>query len=204
MTPLEWRILLAGLTQPWPADTLQWRAGPTTASKDKAMALPYVDVRAYMDRLDVCAPGAWSTTLDLLGPTTVRCVVTIHGTARASLGEADPSEPNAVTTAEAQATKRAFAAHGVGRYLYSLPRSWVRYDQARKALAEVPTVPAWALPAPIGHGRAARLAAALNDASRPHGLRDAAAWVPALALVSERDGADLLRYAQTAASEVGT
>jgi hypothetical protein len=53
---------------------------------------------------------------------------------------------------EAQAFKRASSCFGLGRYLYSLPETWVSLDDHGRPI-KLPTLPTWALPkanAPVG------------------------------------------------------
>ncbi len=53
---------------------------------------------------------------------------------------------SAVTTALAQAFKRACAAFGLGRYLYFLPQVWCDYDAEKRRIVNPPRLPLWALP----------------------------------------------------------
>src|SRR5262249_44904460 len=46
------------------------------------------------------------------------------------------------------ALKRAAVKFGIGRYLYKLPLTWTDYDPQAKRLIKIPTLPAWAIPAP--------------------------------------------------------
>jgi hypothetical protein len=50
-----------------------------------------------------------------------------------------------MTSAEAQAFKRASSCFGLGRYLYNLPETWVSLDKQGKP-TKIPVLPNWALP----------------------------------------------------------
>jgi hypothetical protein len=60
-------------------------------------------------------------------------------------GEEWADRENAVTSADAQAFKRACSCFGLGRYLYSFPESWVQLNR-RGEPAALPALPEWALP----------------------------------------------------------
>ncbi|GIV65543.1 MAG: hypothetical protein KatS3mg046_803 [Bellilinea sp.] len=133
------------LYEPFPSKYVEWK--PQQVSKDgtKALAAAYVDARRYQERLDLICPD-WSSKIELLADGRVAKVsLTIAGVTREEVGEAEPSDPNTVTTAVAQAFKRACAAFGLGRYLYFLPLVWVDYDSQRKKLLNTPPLPEWAL-----------------------------------------------------------
>lgn len=138
--------IIEALSEPFYSGYVEWK--PQQVSKDgtKALAAAYVDARRYQERLDQVCPD-WSSKIELLADGRVAKVsLTIAGVTREDVGEADPSDPNTVTTAVAQAFKRACAAFGLGRYLYFLPLAWVGYDSQHKRLLETPSLPDWALP----------------------------------------------------------
>lgn len=137
--------IVEALSEPFPSKYIEWK--PQQVSKDgtKALAAAYVDTRRYQERLDLVCPD-WSSKIEVLADGRVAKVsLTIAGVTREDVGEADSSDPNTVTTAVAQAFKRACAAFGLGRYLYFLPLEWVDYDPQRKKLLNTPTLPEWAL-----------------------------------------------------------
>jgi hypothetical protein len=80
------------------------------------------------------------------GKVLVTCTLTIArlGTHSGS-GEQWADEQNAMTSAEAQAFKRASSCFGLGRYLYNLQETWVPLDGQGKP-TRVPVLPNWALP----------------------------------------------------------
>lgn len=128
---------IAELTAPFPSDQIDLKPGALTRNKDRAMAMAYADSRVYQDRLDqVVGPASWSVTYQV-SPDGVVCTLTILEVTKADVGDfpadyGDKPNENRVTTAAAQAFKRACAAFGVGRYLYNLPRTWADYDAERK------------------------------------------------------------------------
>jgi hypothetical protein len=128
---------IGDLTAPFFSDQIDLKPGAVTKSKDRAMAMAYADSRVYQDRLDqVVGPAGWSVTYQVV-PGGVVCTLTILDVTKADVGDfpadyGDKANENRVTTAAAQAFKRACAAFGVGRYLYNLPRTWADYDAERK------------------------------------------------------------------------
>ncbi len=135
------------LERPFAPADVQWKPQTTSRDKKRALAVPYVDPRVYTNRLDEavaqvegCPP--WEKRLeihDMGDRVAVICHLTIAGVTRSGDGECVKTagkgvEPNAVTSASAQAFKRANVEHGLGRYLYSVPKVWVDYDQAKRSI----------------------------------------------------------------------
>jgi hypothetical protein len=60
-------------------------------------------------------------------------------------GEEWADDENAMTSAEAQAFKRACSCFGLGRYFYDFAEMWVDIDE-HKQPKSIPTLPSWALP----------------------------------------------------------
>lgn len=150
---INWTELLNHLAEPFPEGTIKWRPGQTNRDKSKALALAYVDVRNYEDRLNAVCPGAWEVAFEPWGDKRIICRLTIHGTTRSSTGEEGDS-PGTIsgTAAEAQAFKRACCKFGLGRHLYSFKPTWMPYDAANKRLKSTPqreavTSPVTAVPA---------------------------------------------------------
>jgi hypothetical protein len=76
----------------------------------------------------------------------VNSVVTIHRLAsHTGNGEEWADGETAVTSAEAQAFKRACSCFGLGRYLYRIRERWVDLDH-RGTPKKYPALPLWALP----------------------------------------------------------
>ena len=147
---MEYKEIVAALQEPFDPEIVQWKPGAISKDRTRAMALAYVDSRCYMERLDRAAPG-WEDdyqVITLPDRVVVICRLTVAGVTRIGDGEAlltdheGKPDPNAVTSASAQAFKRACSKFGLGRYLYDLPRVWVDYDPdkryfTRDALAEL-------------------------------------------------------------------
>ncbi len=119
--------LIDALRAPFPWDALAVRPGSVRRDGTGALALAFADPRVYEERLDdVAGPEHWSVEFAPWGNTRLICRLTLFGVVKCSTGEADPTDKNAGTVAEAQAFKRACAKFGVGRYLYHLPQVWAR------------------------------------------------------------------------------
>ncbi len=153
MEPNKWQAMLARLAEPFQPGDVEWKPQATTKDKKRCMAVAYVEAQPYQARLDsVCpeweddyqitiVPGAGTKT----GKVFVKCSVTLRiwdadnavsytQITRSDVGECELDDPNAVTSAKAQAFKRACAAFGLGRYLYDMPKQWVDYDDDRNQI----------------------------------------------------------------------
>jgi hypothetical protein len=92
------------------------------------------------------------------GKVFVTCVLTIPGVgSHSGCGEEWADDPNAMTSAEAQAFKRSCSNFGLGRYFYSFAEMWVDLDEYKHP-REIPSLPSWALPqnerrAPVANGK---------------------------------------------------
>lgn len=129
--------LLIKLSEPFEPKHITWKPGAT--KDNKCMALAYGDLRAYQDRLDEVCGLEWSCKYVPWGDGRIICELTIAGVTRASTGEADAQDEKnnvAGSVTEAMAFKRACAAFGLGRYLYSMPSPWVDYDAQRKRITD--------------------------------------------------------------------
>ena len=133
--------MMEALAQPFPAEVIQWKPGATNGEKTRGLALAYVDLRHYIDRLNEVAGPDWSDDYEVqVQGTVVLCRLTICGVTRADVGEAPPNDENTATTALAQAFKRACVKFGLGAFLYRLPRMWVEYDAQRKCFTDAALV----------------------------------------------------------------
>jgi hypothetical protein len=80
------------------------------------------------------------------GKVLVTCSLTIHQLGcHTGSGEEWADEQNAMTSAEAQAFKRACTCFGLGRYLYNFAEMWVPLNDYRQPV-NLPPLPQWALP----------------------------------------------------------
>lgn len=156
-------ILIAALEEPFDPREIKWRVTHTTKDGSRGAVIAFADPRAYTDRLNhLLTPAGWTrnyvvTTVSNVtrskkdkvlqtGKVLVTCTVTISGLGTHSgSGEEWADEENAMTSAEAQAFKRACTCFGLGRYLYRFAEMWVPLNEYRQPL-EYPSLPAWALP----------------------------------------------------------
>jgi hypothetical protein len=155
--------LLLELEVPFSPDQVQWRVTNTTNDKKRGQVVPYADPRAYTDRLNALfSPKGWTReykveTMNNItrvkkgesivsGKVLVTCTVTIFGLwSHSGTGEEWADDDNGMTSADAQAFKRACSCFGLGRYFYDIPAIWVDLDQHRQPM-RTPVLSAWALP----------------------------------------------------------
>lgn len=129
--------VLDALRKPFHPSHIIWKPGAVKG--DRALALAFADLRAYMNRLDEVCGSDWSVAYEPWGADRIICKLTILGITRSSTGETtNESEKSEIggTVAEAQAFKRACAMFGLGRYLYTLPTGWADFDPATKRFTE--------------------------------------------------------------------
>jgi hypothetical protein len=155
---------LSRLEEPFASNEVKWIVKATSRDGRKGRVVPYADPRAYTDRLNqVFTASGWTRqyTVHTLSPITrvkkdkviqtgkvmVTCVVSItdFGTHTGS-GEEWAEDENALTSAEAQAFKRACSCFGLGRYFYDFGEMWVEINEYKQP-KELPDLPSWALPA---------------------------------------------------------
>jgi hypothetical protein len=147
------------LARPFDLTRIHWRVGNTNAKKlgvkaweaTEGSALAYIDARDAMKRLDdVVGPENWQCRYPLADSGLLICEVGIR------LGNEWIWKANGAgdTQVEAEkgkcsdAFKRSCVLWGIGRYLYSLPFSWVKLKNGRIASPEYlsETMPKWATP----------------------------------------------------------
>jgi hypothetical protein len=165
MEPTQTTVdILVRLEEPFASKDVKWLVAATSRDNRKGRVTPYSDTRAYTDRLnEVVTPSGWTRqyTVHTVSPITrmkkdkavqsgkvlMTCVVTIPGVGTHSgSGEEWADDENAMTSAEAQAFKRACSCFGLGRYFYSFGEMWVELNGYRQP-KQMPNLPAWALPA---------------------------------------------------------
>ena len=155
--------LLVELEVPFPPDQVRWRVTNTTNDKKRGQIVPYADPRSYTDRLNALfTPQGWTREYKvetmgnitrmkkgesiLSGKVLVTCTVTILGIgSHSGTGEEWADDENCMTSADAQAFKRACSCLGLGRYFYDFPAIWVDLDENRQPV-RAPALSAWALP----------------------------------------------------------
>jgi len=167
---------LTRLEEPFASKDVKWLVAATSRDGRKGRVTPYADQRAYTDRLNhIFTAGGWTREYSVhtvspitrmkkdkpiqTGKVLVTCVVSIPGVGTHSgSGEEWAEDENAMTSAEAQAFKRACVCFGLGRYFYNFAEMWVDLDEYKHP-REIPALPSWALPecerrAPVQNGTA--------------------------------------------------
>ncbi len=122
---------------------------PAVVTGNRALAMPYVDARVIMDRLDeVFGVGGWEDEIEFLpdGSCVCRLKVKIDGQwiSKCDVGGASeqPDEGDRHKAAVSDGLKRAAVKVGIGRYLYRQEPIWADYDQKKKKFAKPPRLPA--------------------------------------------------------------
>jgi len=147
--------MLDKLKVPFPVDSIHWRVGSTNAKKlgvkpwqaTKGIALAYIDARDVMKRLDeACGVGGWQNRYSHVTNHGVVCEIGIKVNDEWIWKANGAGETNVEGEkgAMSDAFKRAGAQWGIGRYLYSLPNSWVDLENGR--IVGTPALPKWATP----------------------------------------------------------
>jgi hypothetical protein len=163
MKKLNQEELLAELEVPFPVDQVLWRVTNTANNRTRGQVVAYADPRAYTDRLNaLVSPQGWTRNYETVtmnnitrtkrnaeivtGKILVTCKVTIDGLGtHAGTGEEWADEDNAMTSAEAQAFKRACSCFGLGRYFYDFDAPWVDIDDKGRP-KKAPSVAPWMVP----------------------------------------------------------
>jgi hypothetical protein len=163
-TEAELDALFRALAEPFDPAEIKWRVTHTNREGTRGAVIAYADPRAYTDRLNqLFTPTGWTRSFEVstlsaitrmkrdkliqTGKVLVTCTLTIAGLGTQSdCGEEWADEENAMTSAQAQAFKRAASCYGLGRYLYNFREMWVSLDDHKQPV-QVPALPKWALPA---------------------------------------------------------
>jgi hypothetical protein len=159
-TPAE---ALARLEEPFASKDVKWLVAATSRDGRKGRVTPYADPRAYTDRLNqIFTASGWTRQYDVhtvspltrvkrdktiqTGKVLVTCTISISGVgSNSGTGEEWADDENAMTSAEAQAFKRACSLFGLGRYFYKFDEMWVDLNEFKQPKA-LPPLPSWALP----------------------------------------------------------
>ena len=163
MKKLNHEELLTELEVPFPVDQVLWRVTNTANNRTRGQVVPYADPRAYTDRLNaLVSPQGWTRNFETVtmnnitrtkrnaeivtGKILVTRKVTINGLGTHSgTGEEWADEDNAMTSAEAQAFKRACSCFGLGRYFYDFDAPWVDIDDKGRP-KKTPVLTPWMIP----------------------------------------------------------
>ena len=159
------------LAEPFDPSEIKWRVTHTSRDGNRGAVIAFADPRAYTDRLNqLFTPTGWTRTYEVstvssvtrmkkdkliqTGKVLVTCTLTINGLGcHSGSGEEWADEENAMTSAEAQAFKRAASCFGLGRYLYNFTEIWVPLNEHRQPM-QFPQLPQWALPRAHRAGKA--------------------------------------------------
>jgi hypothetical protein len=131
--------VLTRLRAPFPPEEVHLK--PLNVKEKRALALPYIDARTVMDRLDdVLGLAGWQDEYDFLPDGSALCKLSVRVNGewitREDVGSESeqPDEGDRRKAAVSDALKRAAVKFGVGRYLYSLPKQWLDYDPVTKRI----------------------------------------------------------------------
>ena len=154
------KLVLKELEVPFSSYQIEWRVTNTTKDRKRGQVVPYADPRAYADRLNALfTPQGWTReyrvdTLsnvtrtkgdESIGTGKILVTCTIIGLwSHSGTGEEWADDVNAMTSADAQAFKRACSCFGLGRYLYEFNGSWVDLDQNQQP-KQMPALAGWAI-----------------------------------------------------------
>ena len=152
---------LLRLEEPFSPKDVKWLVAATSRDGTKNRVTPYADPRAYTDRLnEVVTASGWTRQYAVhtispvirlkrdktiqTGKVLMTCTLTIAGVgSHSGSGEEWADDENAMTSAEAQAFKRACSCFGLGRYFYDFAEMWVELNE-HKQPKSIPTLPSWA------------------------------------------------------------
>src|SRR6266700_1853232 len=162
--------LLDKLKEPFDPDAISWVVKATSNGRrgKQGLVLPYADCRTYSGRLnDVVTTTGWTDEYSVQvvegfhrkqkqkkeadkpvagAKVLVVCKLTIFGLGiHSGTGEAWADDDNVLTSADAQAFKRACSDFGIGRYLYDIEGQWVDLDDRDRPVTS-PLLPEWAIP----------------------------------------------------------
>jgi len=180
--PLE--SILTALAAPFPPESIGWKPGAIAGNR--ALAMPYIDARDVMDRLDaVVGVTNWQDAYDFLSDGSVVCRLSVRLGAewitKVDIGgqSEQPDEGDRRKAATSDALKRAAVKFGIGRFLYRLPPVWADWDPAKKRFVREPTLPGsqQSAPAPIR-----------KPTDDPTTGKDFAAWADRLDRQLAKDG----------------
>jgi hypothetical protein len=149
----EARVIQEALGEPFDVHEIKWK--PAVVSGSRALALPYVDARAIMDRLDqVLGMANWQDEYTPLPDGSVLCKLSlrINGQWVVKMDVGGQSEQkdegDRKKAATSDALKRTAVKFGIGRYLYRIPHQWCDYDPQKRQFTRTPALPASAMPRP--------------------------------------------------------
>lgn len=141
----EVEALRLALAEPFEAGEVKFK--PQSVSGNRALAVPYVDARVVMDRLDdVFGVGGWQTSYRASEHGVIcQLAVKVNGewvTHEDVGGESEqPDEGDREKAAFSDALKRVAVHLGIGRYLYRAGKQWCDYDPQKRQFTSQPKLP---------------------------------------------------------------
>jgi hypothetical protein len=133
-TRQQWEQISRRLQEPFDPREVDFRVqGKVNEQTGRAQVVAYIDARAVQDRLDaVVGAGNWSfdwtpLVIDRGEVQVAKGVLTVYGVSKADAGSASSFEQT--LGAVSHCFKRAAVHWGIGRYLYSLPTTWVAVER---------------------------------------------------------------------------
>jgi hypothetical protein len=151
--------LAQALAAPFPTQAVNWKPQAVSKDKTRALAVAYIDARDVMTRLDeVVGAFNWQVKHEQAGDLLVTGLAIKHpvtgewvwkhdlGFVSGSDSENEDEQMKAIKGTASDGLKRAAVLWGIGRYLYSLPKTWVGFDADKRQLTETPILPLWARP----------------------------------------------------------
>lgn len=173
----QWDDISRRLQEPFDPREVDFRVqGKVNEQNQRGQVVAYIDARAVQDRLDaVVGAGNWSfdwtpLVIDRGEVMVAKGSLTVYGVTKADAGSASNFEQT--LGAVSHCFKRAAVHWGVGRYLYSLPASWVQVERGGRIPDAVLSDLRGRLPRP---GGAAAKAAASGAASGGASMEEAQA-----------------------------
>jgi hypothetical protein len=146
--------IAAALAEPFAAEEVHWKPKKLYPKDNptRALAIPYIDARLVMDRLDaVLGPANWKDEYEHLAGGAVLCKLSLRiegeWLTKCDVGGESAQEDAAdrAKSAVSDALKRAAVHWGLGRYLYKIPGQWLDFDRV-KGFKQMPVLPAFAMP----------------------------------------------------------
>jgi hypothetical protein len=129
------REVVAALAEPFAPHEIKFLVQARTQDKKSGMAAPYIDARMVMDRLDeVVGPENWSfNVVQVLDNGAVVGQLSVFDVHKSDVGYVQPDNNEAdeasIKGSSSDALKRAAVHFGIGRFLYSLPKTWGDLDE---------------------------------------------------------------------------
>ena len=130
--------MLQRLAAPFPVEEVGFKIQSYNQDRTRGMVITYIDARSVAARLDEVV-GVWEDSYRELpstkGTLAVECSLSIYfdgqKITRVDTGTASVEDRDAHKAAYSDAFKRAAVKFGVGRYLYALPKVWVKVENGR-------------------------------------------------------------------------